>query len=626
MARSKFWSASWIRTLAGLLPRISTPAPLGVAMCVAFLSCCGAFAAEQPAARPNIVVIVIDDFGWADLGCYGSTYYHTPNVDRLAADGMRFTQAYAACPVCSPTRAALMTGRYPARLHLTDYIPGVRNSPEHKLLRAEFHQELPLEEITVAEMLRGAGYATASIGKWHLGGKGYEPTRQGFDIGPGGVDVGSVASHFAPFLDRTREPLPGLEEAPKGEFLADRLTSEALKFIETNRERPFFLYLPHYSVHTPIMAPQALIDYYKTLKPTTLQANPTYAAMVENMDQGVGRIVQKLDELKLADNTLVIFTSDNGGLATGEGPSTPATNNAPLREGKGWLYEGGIRIPLVVRWPTTVARGSTCDDATSSIDLLPTLAELCNLRLTQAVDGQSIVPLIKQTGHLNREALYWHYPHYAPQGGRPGGAIRAGDFKLIEYYENGRRELYDVVHDISETTNLSGREPQRVEQLAAALAAWRKAVDADMPKPNPDFEPDAQGDDGGITLDAATAEVHGVMLRYEPLPHKRTLGFWTRADDWASWEFIVKRPGTFRVEILQACGAGSGGSEVDFTIGQQTLSTKIVETGGFQKFVSRPIGSVSLPAGRYTLSVKPRTKPGAAVMDLRQVRLVSAAK
>ncbi len=366
------------------------------------------------------MVIVIDDFGWADLGCYGSSYYRTPNADRLATEGMRFTAAYAACPVCSPTRAALMTGKYPARLHLTDYIPGVRNSPEHKLLRAEFHQELPLEEITVAEMLHDAGYATASIGKWHLGGKGYEPTRQGFDIGPGGVDVGSVASHFAPFLDRTREPLPGLTEAPRGQFLADRLTSESLKFIEANRQRPFFLYLPHYSVHTPIMAPKALIDYYKTVKPTTLQDNVTYAAMVENMDQGVGRIMQKLDELNLADNTLLIFTSDNGGLATGDGPRTPATNNAPLREGKGWLYEGGIRIPLVVRWPKVVPPGSTCDEATSSVDLLPTVAELCGLKLAKPVDGQSIVPLINGTGRLDREAIYWHYPHYAPQGGKPG--------------------------------------------------------------------------------------------------------------------------------------------------------------------------------------------------------------
>jgi arylsulfatase A-like enzyme len=579
--------------------------------------------AAPTGTRPNVVVILIDDLGWADLGCYGSTFYRTPNLDRLAEGGMRFTQAYAACPVCSPTRAALLTGQYPARLHLTDYIPGQKSSPEHKLLRLEFLQQLPLEQTTVAEMLRSAGYATAAIGKWHLGGEGFEPTRQGFEVAKGGVAAGSVPSHFAPYLREGRK-LPGLEEAPPGEYLADRLTSEAERFIAEHRQQPFFLYLPHYAVHTPIMGKANLVAKYTAAgKPSGLQRNPIYAAMIENMDESVGRVMAQLDKLELTDNTIVVFSSDNGGLATAESPNTPATNNAPLREGKGWLYEGGIRVPLLVRWPGNVKPGSTCATPVSSVDLLPTVAEVCEPQLAKPVDGVSMAPLLRQTGTLQRDALYWHYPHYSPQGGKPGGAIRQGDFKLIEFYEQGRRELYNIARDTSESTNLIDREPQRAEELAAKLADWRKAVDAHMPVVNPDFRPDAQDEDGTITLPARTADVHGVMLRYEPLPHKNTLGFWVRQDDWASWDFDVSKPGTFEIEILQGCGPGSGGSQIDFAIGDQTTTATVQETGSFQDFVARRIGTVKLSqAGRHTLSVKPRTKPGAAVMDLRQVRLV----
>jgi arylsulfatase A len=594
------------------------------ALTLALALVAGAAAADQPAAaRPNVVLIVIDDFGWADLGCYGSKFYRTPHVDRLAAEGMRFTQAYAACPVCSPTRAALMTGKYPARLHLTDWLPGRGDMPSHKLLRPAFRQELPLDEITLAEVLHGAGYATAAIGKWHLGGEGFEPTRQGFDVGIGGAARGSVPSHFAPYLPNGAS-LPGLASAPDGEYLADRLTAEAEKFIEAHSKRPFFLYLPHYSVHTPIMAkPELVAKYDFAAKPPGLQNNPRYAAMIESMDDSVGRITRKIESLGLTHNTILVFTSDNGGLATAEGPHTPATNNAPLREGKGYLYEGGIRVPLVVRWPAAVKAGTMCAVPVSSIDVLPTIADVCHLAPPEGIDGVSLVPLLKQSGSLHREALYWHYPHYAPQGGKPGGAIREGDFKLIEFYEQGRRELYNVVHDVSENNNLAEADSQRAEQMAAKLAAWRKAVDAQMPLPNPDFEPPAQADDRSVTLVARTADVHGVMVRFEPLPHKNTIGFWVRADDWVSWDFQIATPGEFEVEILQGCGPGSGGSQVDFSVGEQTLSVTVEETGGFQKFVARRIGKLKLPAaGRYTLSVKPRTKPGAAVMDLREVRLL----
>ena len=577
--------------------------------------------------RPNVVIVLIDDLGWTDMGCYGSKFYRTPNVDSMAAEGLRFTQAYSACPVCSPTRAALMTGKYPARLHLTDYHPGQQDRPTHKLLRPDFHQELPLEEVTLAELLHEAGYATAAIGKWHLGGKGFESTRQGFDFALAGDAVGSPADYFSPYRTREGRAMPGLEVAPDGEYLTDRLTAEAEKFMEANKARPFFLYLPHFAVHTPLKAKSDLIARYESVtKPAGLQRNPIYAAMVESMDDSVGRVVRKLESLELTRDTIVIFTSDNGGLATGEGPNTPATNNAPLREGKGYLYEGGIRVPLVVKWPGTINPGIS-DVVTSTIDLLPTLAALCGIDLNAkaTVDGVSLEGVLHGRGAPAPRPIFWHYPHYSPQGGKPGGAIREGDFKLIRFYEQGRQELFNVATDISESTNLTDRESQRAAQMAARLETWLKQVDAQMPRPNPEFTPDTQAADGTITLGAATGEVHGVMLRYEPLPHKRTLGFWVRADDWVSWDFQVNRPGEFRLEILQGCGPDSGGSQVEFGVGEQTVTATVEETGGFQQFVSKVVGNFKIAwPGRYTLVVKPRTKPGPAVMDLRQVLLVPA--
>ncbi|HEV3137843.1 MAG TPA: sulfatase, partial [Pirellulales bacterium] len=345
-------------------------------------------AAEAAAKQPNIVLFLIDDFGWADLGCYGSTFYRTPNVDRLAAGGMRFRHAYAACPVCSPTRAAFMTGKYPARLHLTDWLPGRGDQPTSKLLRPAFRQELPLEETTIAELLHDAGYVTGTIGKWHLGGAGFEPTRQGFDSNVGGDHAGSPLSYFAPYA-RDGRTMPGLENAPDGEYLTDRLAAEAEKFIEANQKRPFFLYLPHYAVHTPIKAKADLIAKYRDVASARPggQNNPVYAAMIDSMDQAVGRVLEKLRSLGLAEDTIVIFTADNGGLATAEGPDTPSTINAPLREGKGYLYEGGIRVPLVVHWPEQIEASTACDTPVSSYDLFPTIAAICGLSIAKPVDG-----------------------------------------------------------------------------------------------------------------------------------------------------------------------------------------------------------------------------------------------
>jgi arylsulfatase A len=579
-------------------------------------------------ARPNIVLIVADDLGWADLGCYGSRFYRTPNLDRLAAGGRRFVQAYSACPVCSPTRAALMTGKHPARLHLTDWLPGRPDMPAQKLLRPVIRQELPLEEITIAEALKAAGYATAHIGKWHLGGVGFEPTRQGFDLNIAGDASGTALSYWAPFA-RNGRTMPGLAEAPAGQYLTDRLTIEAERFIEAHRAEPFFLYMPHYAVHTPITAKADLIARYPRWDgtPHGRQENPIYAAMIESLDESVGRIVAKLETLGLASKTIVIFTSDNGGLATREGPNTPPTINAPLREGKGWLYEGGVRVPLLVRWPDRIKPGVD-NTPVWSADVLPTVLELSGQPRLEHLDGVSLAGLLTEGKPLATRALYWHYPHYSNQNGaRPGGSIRDGDWKLIEGYETGRRELYNLGRDMSETTNLVEREPKKVEELAAKLAEWRKDVVAQMNTLNPDYSPNAQGKNGVVVLPARTAEVHGVMLRYEPLAHKNTLGFWVRVDDWASWEFDVRQPGEFAVDALVGCGTGSGGSMVEFRLGDQVLKLTVPETGGFQKFEPQPLGRVSLArAGRYRLEVRAISKPGPAVMDLRELILVPEAK
>jgi arylsulfatase A-like enzyme len=579
------------------------------------------FAATLTAAeRLNVVFVLADDVGWADLGCYGSTYHKTPNIDRLATEGLRFTNAYAACPVCSPTRASIMTGKYPQRLGITDWLPGRPDRPDQKLKRPTLVTDLPASEMTLAVAFKQAGYVTGHIGKWHLGGKDASPDKRGFDVNIAGDHTGTALSYFAPFADKSGRFMPGLENAPEGEYLTDRLAAEAEKFIEHNKDKPFFLYLPHYAPHTPMRAKAEKIAKYKP-RPAGQQGNPTYAAMLESLDEAVGRVLKKLDDLKLADHTVVIFTSDNGGLATLEGMPTAPTCNAPLREGKGYLYEGGIRVPLIVKWPNETTPGSTKTVPVSSIDYFPTLCDACGIKSDAKVDGISLVPALKG-GKIERDSLYWHYPHYANQGSKPGGAIRSGNFKLIEFYENDRRELFDVVADVGENKNLAAEKPDVVKQLADKLVAWRKEVGAKLPTPNPDYVPNPQAKDGTITLPGRTAEVHGTMLRFEPLPHKKTLGYWVNVDDWASWEFTVSTPGTFTVEVLQGCGKGQGGSEVNVQLGDQTLKFTVEDTGHFQNFKARDIGTVKIEKpGRYTLAIKPAKKAASAIVDIRQVTL-----
>lgn len=460
----------------------------------------GIAAAAEPAERPrpNVVFILADDLGWRDLGCYGSTFYDTPNLDRLASQGMHFTQAYAACNVCSPTRASILTGKYPARLHLTDFIGGTRRG---KLDPAPYLDHLPLEEFTLAKALKEGGYRTGFIGKWHLGGKPYYPEKQGFDSNVGGCDKGSPPSYFSPYR------IPTLKDGPKGEYLTDRLTDEAIKFLRENKNKnkPFFLYLCHYAVHIPLQAKSPMMAKYRAkaakltgagpeflpeheIETRQVQNSPVYAAMVESLDQGVGRVMDELKELGLDSNTIVIFNSDNGGL-TSSLEHAP-TANVPLRAGKGWNYEGGLREPLIVRWPGVVQPGSRCDTPVISTDYYPTLLEATNLpaRPRQTLDGVSIVPLLKG-GSLAERPLFWHYPHYGNQGGHPSGVVRVGDYKLIEWFEDMHTELFNVKDDLGEHHDLAGSMPEKATALRDQLHTWRQSVDALMPTPNPDYTP-----------------------------------------------------------------------------------------------------------------------------------------
>lgn len=454
--------------------------------------------AEPPSGRPvNFVIILVDDLGWTDLTCQGSRYFETPNVDRLAAQGMRFTNGYAACAVCSPTRAAVQTGRYPARVGVTDWIrarfqggeiPADGKNPTEyvggrgqRLLCPPNPLFMQLDELTLAEALKPAGYVCGHIGKWHLGQQDQFPEKQGYQLNHGGCDLGQPPSYFDPYANK-REfyEIPNLPPRKEGEYLTDREADEAVAFIRANRDRPFLLNLCHYCVHTPLQAKEDVTAKYQA-KPKTNQKNPVYAAMVESVDDAAGKIMAALDELDLADRTVVIFTSDNGGLL---GP----TDNAPLRSGKGFPYEGGIRVPLIVCWPGVVTAGSTCDVPAVSVDLFPTLLEIAGLPLPEdrAIDGVSLLPVLKQTGGLDRDALYWHFPHYRFARG-PYAVVRSGDWKLIKWYQGNELELFNLADDLGETKDLSAEMPERVRQLDGKLTAWLKSTGAKLPRPNPDF-------------------------------------------------------------------------------------------------------------------------------------------
>jgi arylsulfatase A-like enzyme len=504
------------------------------------------FSSFEKETKPNVVFFLVDDMGWTDVGCYGSSFYDTPNIDKFAQQGVKFTNAYAACHVCSPTRASILTGKYPATLHLTDWLPGRKDYPFQRLLNADINQHLPFEEITIAEALKEHGYATAIYGKWHLGMKGSGPLQHGFD-----KHVPENWNHCCPPMTGFRAPwdLEGLPNVD-GDYLTDRLCDEALDWIEENKEGPFFLYLAHFSVHDPIDGRPDLVEKYekrraqmgsqestpfilegnpdaelpltreeldsmigepdyqehkvlpnRTVKIKQIQDNPEFAGMVESVDESLGRVLAKLKELGLEDNTIVIFFSDNGGMAASNlgNPNRVipdslldraySTSNLPLRGAKGWLYEGGIREPMIVRWPSHTKAGTVCDEPVISTDFYPTILEMLGLPEPSDIhlDGKSIVPLLDGK-EMERGPIYWHFPHYSNHGMHsPGGAIRYGDYKLLEYYENGTVQLFNLADDIGEQHDLSESEPEKASELREMLHQWRKEINAQMMPPNPQY-------------------------------------------------------------------------------------------------------------------------------------------
>lgn len=464
-------------------------------------------------SQPNIVFILVDDLGWRDLGVQGSTFYETPHLDRLAAQGTQFSDAYAASPVCSPTRASILTGKYPVNVGVTQFIGG---HGVGALTDVAYRWYLPLQEFSLARALRAGGYRTWHVGKWHLGPRRTWPDQHGFDINIGGCDWGFPPSYTSPY------GCPTLTDGPDGEYLTDRLTDEAIRLIEeSDDDQPFFLNLWHYAVHIPLAAPAELVAKYEEkaralgldeIDPfedgesfpvwhqrearvvrRTIQSNPLYAAMIENLDTNIGRLLEALELRGVADNTIVMFTSDNGGLATAEGSPT---SNAPLSEGKGWLNEGGIRVPFIVRWPDRVPAGRCTGVPITSPDLYPTLLSAAGLdpRPRQHADGRDILDVL-EGGDGDRGPLLFHYPHYSNHGSRPSSAIRDGRWKLIHDWETTGVELFDLETDIEEKHDLSADHPDVVERLRTHLLGWVGEYPSFIPVVNEQEEayPDLMG-------------------------------------------------------------------------------------------------------------------------------------
>jgi arylsulfatase A-like enzyme len=458
----------------------------------------------RAADRPNILFILVDDLGIKDVGVEGSKFYETPNIDSLARSGMHFTQGYAACCVCSPSRASILLGQYTPRHGITDWIgeaagAGFASQRHTKLLPPDYVQNLPGNETTLAAALKGAGYTTFFAGKWHLGSKGAWPEDRGFDINKGGWDAGSpVGGYYAPWKN------PNLPSGPPGQSLTQRLADETISFIEQNTNRPFLAYLAFYAVHGPIETTKPLWTKYRakaaaqpppkqrfqidrTLPVRIVQDNPVYAGLIDEMDNAVGRVLKKIDDLGLAANTIVVFTSDNGGVVSGDSFSS---SQLPYRGGKGRQWEGGTRVPVYIRAPGITHPDGICNTPVIGIDFFPTLLDLAGVesKPKQTLDGVSLVPLLKG-GSLPPRPLFWHYPHYGNQGGEPASIIRSGDWKLIHYWEDGHNELYNLREDIGEQHDLAAVEAERAAGLWSQLQGWLKATGAKTPRPNPDYKP-----------------------------------------------------------------------------------------------------------------------------------------
>lgn len=465
------------------------------------LSLAAPLAAQRGRQRPlNFVFVLADDLGWADTGAYGGDLHETPNIDRLARSGVKFTRAYAASPVCTPTRASIHTGKYPAKLHMTIWREAARKPPlKNRVIPPVVEENLPHAEVTLAEVLREQGYFTAHVGKWHLGGAEHYPETHGFDLNIGGTVWGAPATFFWPYRGNQLyggeyRYVPGLHGGQSGEYLTDRLTDEALKIIDAAAGRPFFLNLCYHTVHTPIEGkPEVVAHYRAKLRPGLRHQNAGYAAMVHSVDENLGRLLDRLERNGVADRTVVIFFSDNGGYIN-QFRGQAVTDNHPLRSGKGSLYEGGIRVPLIVRWPGVTPAGGASSEPVCSIDFYPTILEMAGLggdaKHNATVDGRSLAPLLKYDGgaRLEREELFFHYPHYY-QTTTPVSAIMTRDWKLLEYFEDGSVELYHLGRDPGESRNLVSEEPALARRLRERLHAWRASVNAQAPAPNPEYQP-----------------------------------------------------------------------------------------------------------------------------------------
>ncbi len=472
---------------------MSKRATVLIAVLIFLLSC------SDKDRQPNFVFILVDDLGWADIKCnYPESFYDTPNIDRLAQSGVRFTQAYSANPVCSPTRAAILTGKHPNRIDITDWIPG-DDPKDRPLLGPRDADRLALEEITIAEKLKEKGYKTGFIGKWHLGGEGFYPENQGFDINIGGHDKGSPpGGYYSPYKN------PKLKDGPQGEYLTERLTNESIKFITENKTGPFFLYLAYYTVHTPIQPATKFIEKYEMKRQKAgldsvphkkegegwtklIQENAAYASMVSAMDENIGRIIETLKNQGLDKNTWVIFTSDNGGLSTLRRKNAP-TFNGPLRAGKGWCYEGGIRVPLIISGPVVAEKGRIEEQPVVSMDLFTTILDIAGVRHNKN-DGENLLPVLAKGKKLSRDELFWHYPHYHGSGWKPGSALRKADWKLVVHAEDLHTELFNLKDDPGETTDLAAENQTKVEELKKILNKKLIKSNAKFPELNPDFKP-----------------------------------------------------------------------------------------------------------------------------------------
>lgn len=529
--------------------------------------------------RPNILMILVDDMGWTDLGCQGSTFYETPNIDRLAKEGMRFTDAYAS-PTCSPTRASIMTGKKPARLHLTNPLgswnpppksPRERGKdwPWNKYIEPLQVRELSLEEVTIAERLKAAGYETAIFGKWHLGGKGFEPEKQGFDVNVGAGHYPHPKTYFSPYK---MEDV--IENGPKGEYLTDRLTDEAVRFISTPRKTPFFVYMSYYTVHAPIQGkPEKVAHYAKKVEPGNPHFNPEYAAMIDSLDENVGKLMAELKASGQDRNTLVVFVSDNGGVIHTFGGNEKVTSNLPLRSGKGTLWEGGVRVPMIVRWPGEVPSGSVCSVPVISTDFYPTFCEMAGAPVETEeatdLDGESLLPVLRDPrAELDRNSLCWLYPHFN-EFTDACSAIRKGDMKLIKFY-GGPMKLFNLKDDIGESNDLAPQQPERVAEMNAELEAWLKRVGAWEMVRNPQYNP--------------KKHPHGIYPQFDVDADGATLVKEWNFDDGTAQDWKVLKKCTLSVRagklVVSSTGyAASMENSVDLKPGTYVLQAKMRELG-----------------------------------------------